>query len=97
VGLKPDGMTRGLAMLTWGLVPHDSSGEKPKAYPIARAESVAVKQSFADSFRQRRCLVVVDGFYEWRLEGGRKRGYHVRMSDGRPFALAAIWDRWEGP
>jgi hypothetical protein len=51
--------------------------------------------SFREPIRQRRCLVVVDGFYEWRRDGKRKQPFHIRREDGKPFALGGVWDRWK--
>jgi putative SOS response-associated peptidase YedK len=92
VGLKADGMRRGIARLRWGLTPHwanDDNGPKPIN---ARGESVAFK--FAECFRERRCLVPADGFYEWRAVDGRKRACHFSLADGSLFAFAGLWDAW---
>lgn len=58
-----------------------------------RAETVARAPQYRDSFRSRRCLVVVDGFYEWQRHGKRKQPFLVHREDGKPFALAGIWQR----
>jgi putative SOS response-associated peptidase YedK len=59
-----------------------------------RAESVARAPRYRDAFRTRRCLVIVDGFFEWRRSSGKRKQPHlIRREDGRPFALAGIWDR----
>ena len=63
----------------------------------ARAETVHEKPYFRAAFRQRRCLILADGFYEWkRLERG-KQPHFISMQDGRPFALAGLWEHWERP
>ncbi len=89
---------RELVMLRWGLVPHWAREPDPigRALINARSETVADKPSFRDSFRFRRCLVVADGFYEWKPEGKRKQPYWIRMATGTPFGFAALWDRWDG-
>jgi len=79
--------------LEWGLVPSwadDDSG----GHVNARAETVAEKPSFAAAYESRRCLVLVDGFYEWRDEQGEKRPYRVTVGDDEPFAAAGLWERW---
>ena len=62
----------------------------------ARAETVAEKPSFQKPFRERRCLVLADGYYEWKREGTRKQPYYIRLKHERPFAFAGLWDRWNG-
>ncbi|HEX3620705.1 MAG TPA: SOS response-associated peptidase [Acidimicrobiales bacterium] len=91
---------RRLGTMRWGLVPNWSTDPSAGPHPInARVESVLDKAMFAESLARRRCLVVVDGFYEWRRPpGGPKQPYFLDLADGSgdPFALAAIWDRNDG-
>ncbi len=63
----------------------------------ARAETLSSKPAFRTAFRQRRCLVIADGFYEWQKLERRKQPYYIHMSDRRPFAFAGLWEHWEGP
>lgn len=91
----PDGLRFGT--LRWGLIPRGSGAGSRSPLINARSESVGRRPSFASSFRRRRCWVLADGFYEWiRQPGGARRPYHIDLPDGRPFAFAGIWDRWEG-
>src|SRR5207245_756915 len=86
-----------LANLRWGLVP--SWADDPDiGYRMinARAETVADKPAFRAAFRQRRCLLLADGFYEWKPVGKHKQPYHFRLRDGKPFAFAGLWEHWEG-
>jgi putative SOS response-associated peptidase YedK len=97
VGLKPDGKTRGLALLKWGFVPRWAKDSESGPKPVnAKAETVATKAPFKDSFRDRRCLIPADGFYEWRAEGGEKVAHHFRLRGGGVFAFAGVWDAWQG-
>lgn len=99
VRVAPEGTAkRELALLRWGLVPSWAKDPSIGNRMInARAETAPDKPAFRSAFRRRRCLVPADGFYEWRKAGARKQPYYVRMADGRPFAFAGLWERWEGP
>lgn len=86
-----------LVMMQWGLVPSWSSNTHDGPRPInARVETVDTKTTFSQSFRHRRCLIPVVGFFEWRRQGTRQPHY-IHRSDGGPLALAGLWDRWESP
>jgi putative SOS response-associated peptidase YedK len=61
------------------------------------SESAADKPAFRSAFRFRRCLVLADGFYQWKKEKAGKQPYLFRMADGSPFAFAGLWERWTGP
>ncbi len=90
---------RRLGLMRWGLVPSWSSDPAGGPRPInARAESLLDRPAFADALVRRRCLVPVDGFYEWERLGGRARQpWFLAPFDGRPLALAGLWDRWVAP
>jgi putative SOS response-associated peptidase YedK len=91
-----------IALLRWGLVPSWSKGPDPAVNMInARADTVATKPAYRGAFKQRRCLVPTDGFFEWQSLPGMgkkpvKQPYHFRMRDGEPFALAGLWEHWQG-
>ncbi|MFQ5633869.1 MAG: SOS response-associated peptidase [Gammaproteobacteria bacterium] len=85
------------ALLKWGLVP--SWAKDPgigNRLINARAETAHEKPSFRAAFRRRRCVVLADGFYEWRREGDRKTPYFIAGRKGQPLALAGLWERWQG-
>lgn len=84
-----------LGALRWGLVPHwaDDPGIGSRMIN-ARSETVDRKPAFEAPFRDRRCWVLADGFYEWQEQDGRKVPIHFSLPDGRPFAFAGLWDRW---
>lgn len=87
----------GFRELYWGLVPWWSDDPGIGSRLInARAESLFEKPAFRDSAKERRCLIVVDGFYEWQAATGGKRPHRIHRVDDRPFTLAGIWDRWKG-
>jgi putative SOS response-associated peptidase YedK len=88
---------REMVMARWGLVPHWSKEPKTKYSTInARIETVAEKPVYHTPFKHRRCLIPADGFYEWKVVDGQKVSHHIRMKDGDVFALAGLWDHWEG-
>lgn len=82
--------------LRWGLIPSWAKDKKISASLInARADSVATKPAFRAAFKRRRCLILADGFYEWRkLDTKTKQPFHIRLTDGRPFAFAGLWEHW---
>lgn len=87
---------RQFKMLHWGLIPSWAKDTKISSKLInARAETVAEKPSFRSAFRQRRCLILADGFYEWQQqEDKQKQPFYFRRSDQSPFAFAGLWERW---
>ncbi|KAA6184255.1 SOS response-associated peptidase [Thiohalocapsa marina] len=88
---------RELVQLRWGLVPAWSKGPDHRYSMInARAESVADKPAYRNAFRQRRCLIPADGFYEWQTGADGKQPFLIRRADGAPFAMAGLWEHWQG-
>ncbi len=61
---------------------------------VARGETVATKPAFRRAFRERRRLVLGDGFNEWQRQERRKQPHYIRLNDGHPFAFAGLWERW---
>ena len=85
-----------MGLLRWGLVPFWADDPSIGNRLInARSESASEKPAFRQAFRRRRCLVPADGFYEWKKEGDGKVPHWIHRPDGRPFALAGLWERWE--
>ena len=98
VRAAPAGTGRELALLRWGLIPSWSKDPAIGNRLInARAETASQKPSFRNAFNRRRCLIPASGFYEWQRRELRKQPFYIRMHDGRPFAFAGLWDRWESP
>lgn len=87
-----------LTSMRWGLVPSWAKDLSFGHKTInARCESIAEKPSFRSAFHSRRCLVLADGYYEWRREGKKKTPMFIHAPDGRPLAFAGLWERWTGP
>ncbi|HEY9656670.1 MAG TPA: SOS response-associated peptidase, partial [Crinalium sp.] len=90
--------SRQVRLFRWGLVPSWAKDLTIGAKLInARAETVAEKPSFRVAFKQRRCLILADGFYEWhRIDRKTKQPYYFQLADRQPFAFAGLWERWQG-
>ena len=89
---------RQMRLFRWGLVPSWAKDLAIGAKLInARAETVAEKPSFRAAFKQRRCLILADGFYEWQhVDRKIKQPYYFQLADRQPFAFAGLWERWQG-
>jgi putative SOS response-associated peptidase YedK len=87
---------RQLAFLHWGLIPSWADDPAIANRLInARAESIDTKPAFRTAFRQRRCLIVADGFFEWQKQGRRKQPFYLRVRDGELFGMAGVWESWQ--
>lgn len=85
-------------MMRWGLIPFWAKDPKIGNRLInARAENLRKRPAFRTSFKNRRCIVPVTGFYEWKQKGDGKAPYYVHMKDDSPFGLAGLYDRWRNP
>jgi putative SOS response-associated peptidase YedK len=90
---------RSLDLIKWGLIPYWCKDPKGGHKPInAKSETVAKLPMFRDAYAKRRCIIPVDGFFEWQaIRGAAKRPYAIGMKDGSPFGLAGIWENWLNP
>ena len=96
VRVAPNNQHRECVLLRWGLIPSwskdPSIGNK---LGLARGETVAEKPAFRKAYRSRRCLVLADGYYEWKREGNVKVPYYIHLKGNQPFAFAGLWEHWE--
>ncbi len=84
----------------WGLIPSWAKDPSIGNNLInARAETLGEKPSFRGSYKYKRCLIFADGFYEWKSMPGTKIKipHFIRLTSGRPFAFAGLWDEWHSP
>jgi putative SOS response-associated peptidase YedK len=84
----------------WGLIPSWAKDASIGYRMInARAETLNEKPSFRTAIKKRRCLILADGFYEWKpsIDGRSKTPYYIRLSSGDVFAFAGLWDIWVSP
>lgn len=94
VVVAEDGRRR-LTAHRWGLLPPSHAAAR-RAAPLinARAETILRNAVFRRAFERRRCLVPVDGFYEWQRLSDRRRPWFLQARDGQPLVLAGIWSPW---
>ncbi|HEY9069728.1 MAG TPA: SOS response-associated peptidase [Candidatus Ozemobacteraceae bacterium] len=77
----------------WGFIPAWSTDDWPAKPMInARSETVTEKRSFCTAFRRRRCLIPATGWFEWKIEAGRKHRWEFHRRDGGIFAFAGLWE-----
>jgi putative SOS response-associated peptidase YedK len=89
---------RKVEIFQWGLIPSWSKDPSMGARMInARAETVHEKPAFRAPFARKRCLILADGFYEWKQLEKNKQPYYIRLASGNPFAFAGLWDHWTSP
>ncbi len=100
--------TRRIRPMRWGLLPSwvkADSGGRPMAKSLlinARAETLTTSPAFRSAARRRRCLVPMDGYYEWMRPadpgpGARKTPFYLFGADGRPLLMAGLWSVWKPP
>lgn len=91
-----DGEEREFFKAKWGLIPSWAKDAKIGASCInARVETVDTKPAFRSAFKKRRCLVLADGFYEWRRTD--KQPYFISLKSGQPMTFAGLWEFWISP
>jgi putative SOS response-associated peptidase YedK len=92
--IQHDGEHR-LEKFHWGLVPFWAKDISIGNRMInARVETVSEKPSFRNAFKKRRCLILADGFYEWKGEKGSRHPLFITLPDQKPFAFAGLWETW---
>jgi putative SOS response-associated peptidase YedK len=92
------GAEREVALLHWGLIPSWAKERSIGNRMInARAETLAERPAFRRAYRDRRCLVLADGWYEWQVTPSGKQPWFIRPADGLPMGLAGLWESWRDP
>ena len=96
-----DASSRQAEWLRWGLIPSWAKDPTIASSLInARSETVAEKPSFRQAFNRRRCLILADGFFEWKRSASQKgpaQPYYFQRIDKKPFAFAGLWETWKPP
>jgi putative SOS response-associated peptidase YedK len=94
--------TKSVTKMSWGLIPNWTK-TAAEAVQIsnrtinARAETMFEKSAFREAARERRCLVLVDGFYEHHHKNSKTFPHHIHFKDDAPMTLAGLWDEWHDP
>ena len=97
---QPQDWRVSLDPLRWGLIPYWCQDPTGGRKPInAKCETVHSLPTFREAYRNRRCILPVDGFFEWKAIKGKKakQPYAIAMKDGAPFGIAGIWENWKQP
>ena len=100
VAVVPNDGKNQLDYFMWGLIPSwAKDADIGNRLINARAETLAEKPSFRSSLKRKRCLILADGFYEWKQIPGQKAKLpmYIRLKSGQPFAFAGLWDEWHSP
>ncbi|MBY0122491.1 SOS response-associated peptidase [Bacillus sp. S/N-304-OC-R1] len=94
-----DGSKNRLGFLRWGLIPSWAKDEKIGYKMInARAETLHEKPSFRQAYKNRRCLIIADSFYEWkRHDDNTKTPMRIKLKSDELFAMAGLWEQWKSP
>lgn len=96
--IVPQGDPSQIHMYRWGLVPFWAKDLSIGAKMInARAETLAEKPAFKNALEKSRCLVLADGFYEWKVVGKAKQPYRILLKSEAPFYFAGLSERWKSP
>jgi putative SOS response-associated peptidase YedK len=95
---NPTEPTRHLSQMLWGLIPSWSKDPSGAARLInARSETAHALPAFCEALKFRRCLILADGFYEWKRAGKTKQPYCFEVHGGQLFAFAGLWEGWKDP
>lgn len=98
LSLMREGEESRAGFLRWGLIPSWAKDEAIGNRMInARAETLAEKPSFKRALQKRRCLIIADGFYEWKAEGKKKTPMFISLKSREPFGFAGLWETWKAP
>ena len=100
VAVVPNNGENRLEFFNWGLIPSWAKDPEIGNRMInARSETLADKPSFRTPLRKHRCLILANGFFEWRQnpEQKSKTPMYIRLKSGAPFAFAGLWDTWMAP
>lgn len=94
---RPENETK-ISLYRWGLIPSWAKDARTGYSMInARSESLTEKKSYTRPFRNQRCIVPANGFYEWKTVNGKKIPYYITLSDPRLMSFAGLYEHWKDP
>lgn len=93
VVIRIDEGKKAVAVMRWGLIPLWAK-DKKMSFINARSDTLFEKPAFRAAVKRRRCLILADGYFEWKTEGKKKTPFFFRLKEDKPFAFAGIWDCW---
>lgn len=89
---------RKIGLFHWGLIPSWAKDSSMSSNMInARSETIAEKPSYQKPFRERRCIVPMNGFYEWYKRGDGSTPHYIHRPNNELYYCAGIWDAWREP
>lgn len=94
IALLHDGTKHRVGTLTWGFIPPFAKDVSSFSIINAKAETLDQKPAFKQAFTKQRCIILADGFYEWKKENNLKRPMYIYLNDHRIFAMAGIWNTY---
>jgi len=97
LSLIHDGKNYRAGLLKWGYIPTFAKDETSNVFINAKSETLAEKPSFLKSLEKRRCIILADGFYEWKQDDHVKTPYRIKFKEDTIFPMAAIWTYYERP
>ena len=88
-----------IQLFNWGLIPKwvddiTKANEIRRMTYNAKSETIKEKPSFRDSIKDKKCLIIVDGFYEWKSTSKGKICHYITYPDDDIFTFAGIWSNW---
>jgi len=91
-----------IVLFKWGLIPYWVKDENyanniRQRTANARAETIYEKPAFRNAAKNKHCLVLADGFFEWRWIGGKSFPYYIHLKNHKPFSMAGLWEKWKNP
>jgi putative SOS response-associated peptidase YedK len=95
IAIINDGKKNRVGLLRWGFLPSFAKDEK-LAYSMinAKSETLTEKPAYQEAFKSKRCIILADGFYEWKKDKSDKKPLYIHQKDKSLFPMAGLWSTW---